>query len=167
MQALEYLISDPFASFLFIGAGMLFLLLEVFVPSGGVLGFLSLGCTLFGIYGLFQQGRVLLALGAIGGTSTLTVLGIRYGLRRLSFSGSLPLEASSSADPKLEDLRGKRGVTHTALRPAGVAVIQGKRVDVVAEGTFIEPNMEVEVVDNTGNRVVVRAVAPSQRPPAA
>ena len=153
---METLISDPFYSFLFIGGGMIFLFLEVFVPSGGILGILSLGSTAFGIYGLFYQGRPFLGFGAIVGTAFLTYLGIRFGLKRFHFSGSLPPETSSSVDEKIGNLLGKEGVTYTPLRPAGVAIIDGKKVDVVTPGHFIEQNVAVRVIDNSGNRVVVR-----------
>ena len=89
---LEELIDKWQYSFLFIGAGMLFLFLEVFVPSGGILGFLSLGCSVFGVYGLFHQGHPFIGLGAIIGIAIVTALGIRYGLRRLTFTGTLAVE---------------------------------------------------------------------------
>jgi membrane-bound serine protease (ClpP class) len=46
----------------------------------------------------------------------------------------------------------------TKLRPSGTAVINGKRVDVVTEGAFIEPGQSIKVVAIEGLRVVVRAV---------
>jgi len=159
---MEALISDPFYSFLFVGAGLLFLFLEVFVPSGGILGLLSVGCTAFGIYGLFYQGHTLLGALAIAGCAAVTAAGIRFGLRRLSFSGSLPPEVSTSVDQRIESLLGKEGITHTPLRPAGTAFIDGKKVDVVTQGQFIDQNKPVRVVDTTGNWVVVRAISPDK-----
>jgi membrane-bound serine protease (ClpP class) len=160
---MEVLISDPFFSFLFVGAGLLFLFLEVFVPSGGILGLLSMGCTAFGIYGLFAQGRTFLGAVAIAGSAAVTAAGIRFGLRRLSFSGSLPPESCTSVDQRIESLLGKEGITHTPLRPAGTAIIDGKKVDVVTQGQFIAPNVKVRVVDTTGNWVVVREVSPEKK----
>lgn len=46
----------------------------------------------------------------------------------------------------------------TTLRPSGTAVINGKRVDVVSEGAFIEAGQVIKVVAVEGLRVVVRAV---------
>lgn len=155
---MEPLISETFYSFLFIGLGLLFLFLEVFIPSGGILGLLALGCTAFGIYGLFYQGQPLLAVMAIGVVLVMTILGIRFGLQRLSFQGSLPPEISMSVDERIENLVGKEGVTHTALRPAGIAVIEGRKVDVVTAGAFVEKDVRVQVVDSAGNRVVVAVV---------
>ena len=56
------------------------------------------------------------------------------------------------------ELVGHTGIAMTALRPAGTATLQGKRVDVVADGAFIEKGREVKVVAVEGLRVVVRAV---------
>jgi membrane-bound serine protease (ClpP class) len=159
---MEALISDPFFSFLFIGGGLLFLFLEVFVPSGGILGLLSVGCAAFGIYGLFHQGRTLVGACAIAGTAAITVAAIRFGLRRLSFSGNMSPDVSTSVDERIENLVGKEGITHTPLRPAGVAIIDGRKVDVVTQGDFVQRDVHVRVIDNAGNRVVVRAVSPAR-----
>jgi membrane-bound serine protease (ClpP class) len=50
------------------------------------------------------------------------------------------------------------GQTLTKLRPSGTAVINGKRVDVVSEGAFIDSGQSVKVISVEGLRVVVRAV---------
>ncbi len=54
------------------------------------------------------------------------------------------------------DLVGSTGLTVTALRPAGIADINGKRVDVVSDGSFIPQSTEVVVVKTEGSRIVVR-----------
>jgi membrane-bound serine protease (ClpP class) len=67
-----------------------------------------------------------------------------------------------AADPGLAELRGRRGVALTALRPAGTAEIDGRRVDVVAEGgALIDRGAEIEVAEVEGTRVAVIAVLPS------
>ena len=50
------------------------------------------------------------------------------------------------------------GVAHTRLRPSGVAIIDGQRVDVVTEGGLIERGAKLKVVAVEGARVVVREV---------
>ncbi|MGC4045892.1 MAG: NfeD family protein [Armatimonas sp.] len=52
-------------------------------------------------------------------------------------------------------LLGKQGVTESVLRPAGIAHIEGLRVDVVTEGEFLEPGIPIVVTRVEGNRVVV------------
>ena len=58
--------------------------------------------------------------------------------------------------PELKTLVGKSGKTLTPLRPTGVALIDGHRVDIVTRGEFVETEIEVEVILVEGNRVVVR-----------
>jgi membrane-bound serine protease (ClpP class) len=60
-----------------------------------------------------------------------------------------------------ERLVGKSGRAVTALRPAGVAELDGRRVDVVTEGVFVEAGREVRVVSVEGAKVVVAPVAPT------
>jgi len=54
------------------------------------------------------------------------------------------------------ELLDQTGTALSALRPAGTAVINGKRVDVVTEGQMIDPGTPVRVVAVEGMRVVVR-----------
>lgn len=64
-----------------------------------------------------------------------------------------------TSNPLLEQdhsLIGRTGVTLTILRPAGKAQIDGKFVDVVSDGPFIEQGTAIEVLEVNGNRVVVR-----------
>jgi membrane-bound serine protease (ClpP class) len=56
------------------------------------------------------------------------------------------------------ELVGKTGTAFTQLRPAGTALIDGKRLDVVTEGQLIEKGTAVRVVGVEGLRIVVRAV---------
>ncbi|MDZ4347595.1 MAG: NfeD family protein [Candidatus Binatia bacterium] len=51
---------------------------------------------------------------------------------------------------------GKTGTALSPLRPAGIAEIEGERVDVVSEGDLIEAGAPVVVTGVDGNRIVVR-----------
>jgi membrane-bound serine protease (ClpP class) len=48
-------------------------------------------------------------------------------------------------------------VAQSNLRPSGLALIDGKRIDVVTEGPMIERGTPVKVVAVEGMRVVVRS----------
>jgi len=61
-------------------------------------------------------------------------------------------------DASKHDLLGKRGVAHSLLRPSGIAMFDGQRVDVVSEGGFIAKGKPIEVVRVDFNRVVVMEV---------
>jgi membrane-bound serine protease (ClpP class) len=65
-------------------------------------------------------------------------------------------DAALSEQPRL--LVGQEGFALTVLRPAGKAKIHGRLVDVVSEGPFIQPDSRVEIVEVSGNRIVVRQI---------
>jgi len=67
-----------------------------------------------------------------------------------------PLARGASVDPEATpELLGSVGISLTKLRPAGKARFGDRRVDVVAEGEFLEAGVPVRVVDVLGNRIVV------------
>jgi membrane-bound serine protease (ClpP class) len=55
-------------------------------------------------------------------------------------------------------LIGAEGEVHSALRPAGTVNINGKRVDAVSEGSFIDKGARVRVLEVHGSRVVVEQI---------
>jgi len=61
-----------------------------------------------------------------------------------------------SAETGISGLAGSRGEALTKLRPAGKALIDGRPVDVVSLGEFIDRGEGIKVVTVDGNRVVVR-----------
>ncbi|MDP6490785.1 MAG: NfeD family protein, partial [Kiritimatiellia bacterium] len=56
----------------------------------------------------------------------------------------------------LDDLVGAQGEAKSDLRPAGFALISGRRVDVVTQGGMIDKGATITVVEVEGNRVVVK-----------
>ncbi len=155
---MDILINDPFLSGIFLFVGLACMILEVFLPSGGILGLLSIGCTAFGIFGFFHQGHTLLAFLFMAFSLVTFWALFRFMLKRLKFSASLPPDTATSVDRRIADLVGREGVTLTPLRPAGMALIDGRKVDVVTLGDYIDKDAPIRVVDNSGNRVVVRQV---------
>jgi membrane-bound ClpP family serine protease len=84
-------------------------------------------------------------------------------LPRLPWGHRLVLETellagAGGASAPAHDRRwlGKGGTAATPLRPAGVAHLDGERVDVVSEGEFIEAGQSIAVIRVDGNRIVVR-----------
>jgi membrane-bound ClpP family serine protease len=55
-------------------------------------------------------------------------------------------------------LLGAIGVAATPLRPAGMVRFGEEYVDVVAEGSFVQPGARVQVIEIEGNRIVVKEV---------
>ena len=157
---------------LLLGAGLTLLVLEVFVISGfGVAGALGIVAVLAGLslsligegatlsFAFRAVGRVVLAL-IIALTATLIML--RF-LPRLPFGRRLILETVltssegySSAPAGDRVWLGKGGTAVSPLRPAGIAEIDGERLDVVSDGELIEPGTPIVVTRVDGNRIVVR-----------
>ena len=82
---------------------------------------------------------------------------VYFLLKRISFRGSMSPATSTSVDSRIDaSLVGHEGVTVTALRPAAMATIDDRKVDVVSIGDFIEKDVAVRVVKVSGNRVVVQ-----------
>lgn len=66
-------------------------------------------------------------------------------------SNSTPLN-----EQDYQALVGKEGVTVTPLRPAGIADIEGRRVDVQTYGNFIEAGQKIIVVAVENLRIIVK-----------
>lgn len=135
---------------------------EIFIP-GAVAGSIGGGalfgavvvafnisptCGFYTLFGVF----ILVALTTIAWIRLFPKSGIGQKMT-LSVDG----KAFKSADFH-QSLLGKTGVTHSDLRPAGYALIEGKRIDVVSEGGLIDSNTPIRVIKVEGTRVVVRKV---------
>jgi membrane-bound serine protease (ClpP class) len=79
-----------------------------------------------------------------------------YGLRRLAMNATLGEAESFGKD--FSGYLGREGEAHTDLRPAGTAIIDGKKVDVVTAGEPVSRGRRVRVDKVEGNRVVVRGL---------
>jgi membrane-bound serine protease (ClpP class) len=156
-------------------AGLTLLAIEVLVIPGfglaGVLGVIaivaSLVLSLVGpgftmTFMMVAAGRVVLAL-LVALLASLVLL--RF-LPRLPFSRRLVLkrglaatEGYSSAPESDARWLGKTGRASSPLRPAGIADIDGQRVDVVSDGEHIDAGQPIRVTHTDGNRVVVRRIS--------
>lgn len=145
--------------------GVVLLLVELFFPGFGVFGILGVVAVAASIVlaaADTAQGLITLGVAALVAV-VFALFAVRYGARRGLFrrfvlKDALRTEAGYVAPLSRDDLVGKRGKTLTPLRPAGSALIEGERVDVVSEGGFLPPGRQVEVVKVEGVRVVVRAI---------
>ncbi|AHF06821.1 NfeD family protein [Desulfitobacterium metallireducens] len=151
-----------FVSTLFI-LGIILLFLEIFIP-GGILG--GLGIVLFSIGIFLIVDSALQAILYIGGMllalGILILLSFRFPRTRkfwkkFSLGTRQMKEAGYVApEPSYEHFLGKRGVALSQLRPAGVAEVEGERLDVVTEGGFISQGTKIKVIEVEGTRIIVR-----------
>lgn len=168
---------------LLIGAGILFLALEIFVIPGfgivGLLGMLGLGAGLFlsflGRYpapaDLWRAGSMLLLSLVLVGLGTAGMILLLPGM---SFWSRLRLGTRLADQPDehtSQDLLpafpalGMEGITVTPLRPSGTGLFQEQRLDILSEGGYIPDATPVRIIRIEGNRLVVRAAAHNQPDP--
>ncbi|MBI9020413.1 MAG: nodulation protein NfeD [Verrucomicrobia bacterium] len=102
-----------------------------------------------------------LALG-MAGTAALAVAAGRFlpksrVVRPLVLSASTDRNEGFTAAQDHSELLGKEGVAEMNLHPAGRILIDGKRVNVITRGEFIEKGSRVRVIEARGSHIVVEA----------
>ena len=142
--------------------GVLLIGAEIFLP-GGIVGFLGalalLGAALVG--GVkFETPYDLLSVAFI---VVLAGIGVYLWIRffpksRMGRKLTLDADGSQFTSVARESAAwlNQEGQALSALRPAGLALVQGQRVDVVAESSWIPAGARVRVIAVEGNRIVVR-----------
>ena len=146
-------------------AALVLIYLEFFLPGGalGVLGTISLVASIVLGFVLYSPATGMLIM---VGELCAGAVALAYGLKlfphtrtgkRMILSTALGAdEGYVGATAGLEELVGQGGTAETDLRPAGIARIDGKRIDAVADGHFVDRGTAVTVLQVEGNRVVVR-----------
>jgi membrane-bound serine protease (ClpP class) len=148
-----------------VGIGLI--MSEIFVP-GGVLGFLGLcalvasiviAATHFSAAGIIATVALIAVAGVGAWLFTFRVLRKTRMARGIFLSTTQQgISVLSGTAEQYKRLIGKRGVAQSYLRPAGVADIDGERVDVVTEGEYVPAGTPIEVIELEANHLVVRAV---------
>jgi membrane-bound ClpP family serine protease len=148
---------------LIFGIGILLLILEIFVPSFGILTLLGAISLFGGVMAASSDPRQ--AAFSMGIALLIAVVIVAFAIKYFKHRGfwhrfilrdQLTTEKGFTSAPNKEYLLGKQGIAITPLRPAGTAVIEGERVDVVTDGGFIVNGKQVMVLHVEGTRVVVR-----------
>jgi membrane-bound serine protease (ClpP class) len=163
---------------LLISVGVLLIALEVFVIPGttiaGVAGVIALVAGLgMSMIGAGATASVIITvLGRVAMSILLAMAGALALVRALPhvpFGRHLVLVADMKAatgyvsTPEGDrEWLGRTGSAVSPLRPAGIAEIDGSRVDVVSDGDFIDAGTVIEVTRVDGNRIVVRRQVPHQ-----
>ncbi len=155
---------EVFLPLLFILLGLVLIAVEVYVVPGfnvvGLFGFLSI---IFGIGYTFTQhgltGGIVATMGTLGlGSALFYVLWRSGAWNRFVLSTSLAPDRAlvESTEQTRSRYLGQAGVAVTPLRPTGVALIDGERLEVVTEGEFIATGSRVKVVAMDRRRFFVR-----------
>ena len=149
------------------------LLLELFLPSGGLLGLSAVAAVIaaivVGFLHSFAAGAWILTIVALG-TPLIIWLGLRLwpytpiGKRMLN----LDPEQDAARRREQEIARGrwvgKRGIAKMDLLPNGRVLIDGQLVDAISSGSVIERGEPVEVVSMIAGKIQVRRATSRTKP---
>jgi membrane-bound serine protease (ClpP class) len=153
-------------------AGVILLLLEIFViPGFGILGVLGILMMIAGLF-LGMLSDIALTDSSLVSFAIIQIASVFVGLtilifilskflpksnawNRLILHENISSKSGYASKPSLEHLVGVNGIALTDLRPAGSAIINDNRIDVVTEGDFISHDSSIVVKSVEGSKVVV------------
>jgi membrane-bound ClpP family serine protease len=155
----------PILICLIVGMGLL--VVEMCIPGFGLPGTAGVVLLIAALYMVWNAAGPLAALGvflmilaAAGIAMSVIMRSARHG--RLSRSPFVLRDESTTATepsggPDLSVVKvGRAGRTLTPLRPAGMADVEGERLNVVSEGEFIPKDSPVIIERVEGSRIVVK-----------
>lgn len=153
-----------FVLLLFIG-GLALIGLEMFVPGGivGTVGIITV------VYAIIYVNKSTYYIAFILVVSLILAVILYYVNRnvfhkklmfldRLVLNDSISTEDGYVASESRVELVGKKLKAYTDLRPAGVAILDNEKLDVVTDGDFIEKGNEIVIVRVEGMRIVVKKI---------
>ena len=153
-----------FVLLLFIG-GLALIGLEMFVPGGivGTVGIITV------VYAIIYVNKPTYYIAFILVVSLILAVILYYVNRnvlhkklifldRLVLNDSISTEDGYVASESRVELVGQILKAYTDLRPAGVAILDNEKLDVVTDGDFIEKGNDIEVIRVEGMRIVVKKI---------
>lgn len=147
---------------LLLGLGMALVVAEVLFPSFGVLSVLATISVIAAVALAFQRSTET-GVSFLVVTAVLIPIAILTGLKlfpRSPFGRHYVAAGPSFGNRAAIDerdlaLEGAEGTVEAECRPAGIARIAGRRVDVVSRGEVLATGTAIRVAEVRGNRVVV------------
>lgn len=150
------------------GVAFSLLVLEAFLPSGGVLGLLAGFCAIAGIVMFFRfdttWGMVSMAVALLA--TPFMIAGMLWIWPNTPIGRALTLDDQQErvnmdthgGDRDADITVGLEGKALTELRPVGACRLNGQRIDCIAKAGLIEKGTSVRVVGIEGVTVKVKAV---------
>ncbi|MCP4096831.1 MAG: hypothetical protein GY748_11370 [Planctomycetaceae bacterium] len=153
-------------AFLLLAIGLFAVVLELFVPSAGILGIVAgiliVTSVVLGFMESVSYGVIVLtaAVVTIPGILALMVkvwpytpLGKRILLKDLKPEDVLPNYIENKEQK--ERLEGQLGIAQTKMLPSGIVMVDGEKFDAVSEGFAVEKGDAIRVISVRGNHVYV------------
>ncbi|HEX3602242.1 MAG TPA: NfeD family protein [Lacipirellulaceae bacterium] len=154
--------------------GCALVVLEVFIPSGGIISVLSAVSLIASIViASWQSPTTGPFTGLVFAAVTVIVVPIIIATA-FKYWPKTPMGKAFLGEPLTADkvlpkdsrraLLGRVGVARSKMLPSGAVEIDGQMVDAVSQGQAIEPGTYIVVTEVRANRVVVRPADKDQRP---
>lgn len=155
-----------------LGVALLLVIVEVFVPSGGLIAIGSAAAAIAGIVMLFRYN---VTWGLVGMLMVIVLAPTMFAFA-LKVWPSTPIGRKMLGEKSIEERRaelaaaqrerdrmsalvGAEGIAMTDFRPIGVVIIDGERLDALSEIGFIRAGTKVRVTVIDSNQIKVRPVA--------
>ena len=144
-----------------------FIIAEIFVPSGGLIGILAICCAAGGIAVCFNQSTFAGWIGILIAIIMIpSVLIITYKILPKTKFGkavtlSPPERQQGDAVPdtiELKNMLDAVGIVMTPLRPVGTCNFSGQRLECVAESGYIDRGKKVKVIKIESTQLTVRLI---------
>ena len=145
--------------------GAFLLVVEIFVPSFGLLTACAIASLVGGLWLFFEQGAATGWAGIGFAVVAVPVVWIvtyrRFPKSRFGKGVTLagPDRAKGDAIPDTADLKemmGLVGVVVSPLRPVGMCEFDGKKLECVAETGYIDKGTKIKIINVEGTQLTVR-----------
>ena len=142
--------------------GILVIIAEIILPSGGILSILATGLFGYSLYLVFTNISASAGMAFIIADLIIVPILVYFGIKFLAKS-PVTLRTKLSKEDGVtaqslhqKDYLGSLGLAITDLRPSGLAMIKDERLDVVTRGEYLEKQTEIVVIAVRGNQIVVK-----------
>jgi len=140
--------------------GLIFLLLEILViPGATVAGIIGGAVIVFGIYEAYHSHGAIAGHITLVSTIVATLLVLVYAIRSKTWKKAM-LQTQINSKVNIIDEKkikiGDTGITISRLAPAGKARINDSLYEVHSLGSFIDQEMEIEVLKISYNKIIVK-----------
>jgi len=157
--------SSETSSIILFVTGLILLIIEGMIPGFGLPGIGGIILLIAGvILAVNSVTNAIISLGiAIVITAIIAIILVKLGKRSPMFN-KIVLETELKDDKgylsssRKDEYLNKEGITITELRPSGIIEIDGKRIDALSEGSYINKNVSIKVVRVEGSKIFVRRV---------
>lgn len=149
--------------------GFLLLAVELFlIPEFGVTGLSGLFIIAISCYLMWTRlsptwGLVSIILTTLVIGGAIWVFPHTRAARWVVLESSVSAKNGYTAAQSEIDLVGMEGTAISHLRPSGIAELADRRLDVIADGVFVERGSRVRVTKVAGSKILVELVAQSAR----